>query len=104
MILFQNNMPQLDLHGEDRIGATIKVKTFLDDNYKLNNREVAIVHGIGKGILKKEVLNMLKKDKRIEEYNLDMFNEGCTLVRFYENVDKKLKKCYNTEQIFRGSV
>ena len=47
---------------------------------------------------------MLKKDKRIEEYNLDMFNEGCTLVRFYENVDKKPKKCYNTEQIFRGSV
>ena len=82
MILFQNNMPQLDLHGEDRIGATIKVKTFL----------------------KKEVLNMLKKDKRVEEYNLDMFNEGCTLVRFYSNVDKNRKKCYNTEQIFRGSV
>ena len=73
-------MPQLDLHGEDRIGAKIKVNTFLNDNYELGIREVAIIHGVGKGILKNEVLKMLKNDKRVIEYNIDCFNDGCTLV------------------------
>jgi len=102
MILFRNSMPQLDLHGEDRIGAKIKIKQFLDDNYKLQEKEVAVVHGIGKGILKKETFDILKNDKRIDSYNLDCFNEGCTLVRFKENVDKKREMCYNTEQIKGG--
>lgn len=97
-------MPQLDLHGEDVIGASIKIKQFLDDNYKLKEKEVAIVHGIGKGILKRETLNLLKSDSRIEEYNIDCFNDGVTLVKFKDNVDKKNKMCYNTGQIFRGSV
>ena len=97
-------MPKLDLHGEDRIGASIKIRQFLDDNYKLKEKEVAIVHGIGMGILKKETFSILKNDKRVEEYNLDCFNEGCTLVKFRDNVDKKSKVCYNTGQIFRGSV
>ncbi len=92
-------MPSLDLHGEDRIGARIKIKTFIDDNCKLGNEEIAIVHGIGKGILKKEVLDMLKKDKRVLEYNLDCFNEGCTLVRLDQKIDKPNKKWYNMPQI-----
>lgn len=75
-------MEQLDLHGEDKIGAKIKILAFLNDNYKLGNKEIAIVHGVGKGILKKEVFNILRNDRRVEEYNIDMFNEGCTLVRF----------------------
>ena len=91
-------MPQLDLHGEDRIGAKLKVNTFLKDNYELGIREVAIIHGVGKGILKKEVLAMLKKDKRVIEYNLDCFNDGCTLVL----LDKKANKNYNTTQNLRG--
>lgn len=92
-------MPSLDLHGEDRIGARIKIKTFIDDNCKLGNEEIAIVHGIGKGILKKEVLDMLKKDKRVLEYNLDCFNEGCTLVRLDKKIDKPNKKWYNMPQV-----
>ena len=104
MILHRNSMPEIDLHGEDRVGARIKVKNFLNENYKLGNSEVSIIHGVGEGILKKEVLNILKSDKRIEEYNIDMFNEGCTLAKFCNKVDKKSKMCYNTTQIFRGSV
>ncbi len=88
MISFRNSMPQIDLHGEDRIGARIKIKTFLDDNYKLGNKEVAIIHGVGKGILRKEVFDILRREKRIEEFNLDIFNEGCTLAKFYNKVDK----------------
>ena len=81
-------MNQLDLHGEDKIGAKIKIEAFLNDNYKIGNREIAIVHGVGKGILKKETFDILSRDKRVEEYNIDMFNEGCTLVKLKEKVDK----------------
>ena len=80
-------MPQLDLHGEDRIGARIKVNTFINDNYKLGILEIAIIHGVGKGILKNEVLSILKNNKRVDTYNIDMFNEGCTLVRLKNIVD-----------------
>ena len=102
MILYRNSMPQLDLHGEDRIGAKIKLNTFINDNYELDNGEIAIVHGIGKGILKKEVLNVLKNDKRVAEYNIDCFNEGCTLARLEKKVDKKTVKWYNMSQKLRG--
>ena len=88
MILYRRGMEELDLHGEDRIGAKIKIEAFLSDNFKLQNKEIAIVCGVGKGILKKETLNILKHDKRVQEYNLDMFNEGCILVRIREKVDK----------------
>ena len=81
MILYRSNMPQIDLHGEDRIGARIKVKSFIEENYKLKNKEIAIIHGVGKGILKKEVLSILKNNNMVDNYNLDMFNEGCTLVK-----------------------
>lgn len=81
MILYRSSMPQIDLHGEDRIGAIIKIKSFIEENIKLRNNEIAIIHGIGQGILRNEIWDYLKKDKRIEEYSLDMFNEGCTLVR-----------------------
>lgn len=104
MMLYRSSMPTLDLHGEDRIGARIKVNTFLDDNCKLGNYEVAIVHGIGKGILKKEVLNMLQKDKRVAEWCIDCFNEGCTLVRLNNNIDIFEKKCYNTAHNLRGRI
>ncbi len=91
MILFRNSMPQLDLHGEDRIGAKIKLCTFIKDNYELEESEIAIVHGIGKGILKKEVLNVLRNDKRVSEYNIDCFNEGCTLARLEKKNNKREK-------------
>lgn len=96
-------MPRIDLHGEDRIGARILVRDFLNDNYKLGNYEIAIIHGIGSGILKKEVHTLLKKDKRIEEFGTDYFNSGCTLVKFFENIDKREQKCYNTSHMLRGN-
>ena len=89
-------MPQLDLHGEDRIGASIKVNHFIDDNAKIGNEEIAIVHGIGQGILKKEVHKVLKKNKKVVEYNIDCFNDGCTLVKIMKNIDKKSNMRYNT--------
>ena len=95
-------MPKLDLHGEDVIRARIKIRDFINDNFVIGNLEIAIIHGVGKGIIKKEVLDMLKKDKRIEEYNIDCFNGGCTLARLRKEIDKNEKIWYNTTQKLRG--
>ena len=97
--MLYKNLPTIDLHGEDRIGAIVKTKEFINDNIKLKNKLIIVIHGIGKGILKKEVLDMLKKDKRVLEYNLDCFNEGCTLVRLDRKIDKPNKKWYNMPQV-----
>ena len=97
-------MPQLDLHCEDIISASILVKSFINDNYKLGNEEFAIVHGIGKGILKKEVEKVLRMDKRVLEFGTDYFNAGCMLVRISKKVDKKHNICYNTAHNLKGEV
>lgn len=73
-------MPQLDLHGMDREITRILVSEFLTDQRKMGHYEVAIIHGIGSGILKKEVHQVLSQSKIVEQYKLDYFNDGCTLV------------------------
>ena len=52
------NLPKLDLHGEYRESARILINEFINDNYKLGNEKVIIVHGIGKGIIKNEQLTI----------------------------------------------
>ena len=78
--MIYRNLPFIDLHGEDRKTAELLVKQFLDDSIKLENSKVIIIHGIGTGILKKQVHQVLKNDKRIEKYYVDFFNLGCTIV------------------------
>lgn len=85
-MIYYPSMPQIDLHGMDREIARILVKEFLYDNYKLKNYQLAIIHGIGSGILKKEVHMLLRKEKIVKEYKLDYFNSGCTLVELKEFV------------------
>ena len=101
-LLYRKNMPELDLHGEIRDSARVLVKEFINDNYKMRNYEIAIVHGIGTGILKKEVHKVLRENKFVQEFGLDNFNSGCTLVRLVESVDKKAKKWYNTRHNSKG--
>lgn len=78
-MLYQN-LPTLDLHGEDRIGAIIKTKEFINDNKKLKNKLIVVIHGIGQGILKNEIHKYLKNDKNVLKYHLDTFNKGTTII------------------------
>lgn len=80
------NTPSIDLHGEDRKTAELLVKQFIDDHWKLKDKKLIIIHGIGTGILKKQVHEVLKKDKRVEKYYINFFNVGCTIVEFKENI------------------
>lgn len=93
-------MPQLDLHGETKDIARVLTEEFINDNYELGHEELAIIHGVGKGILKKEVHNVLEENKLVKEFALDRFNSGQTLLI----IDKKQKKCYNMQNKNEGGI
>lgn len=83
------SIPTIDLHGLDRDTARIKANEFIIDNVKLKNKAIAIIHGKGDGILKKEVHLLLKNHKNVINYYIDMFNDGQTIVELF---DKALKR------------
>ena len=79
MLILNDNTPSIDLHGEDKINALIKVDEFINDSIKLKQKYIILIHGKGEGILKKAIHEYLKNDKRIEDYKLDI-NIGQTIV------------------------
>lgn len=86
--MFYNNIPTIDLHGETKDTSRLLVREFINDNYKLKYKKVLIIHGIGEGILKKEVHKILKDNKLVKNFYLDNFNIGCTVVELFDTVDK----------------
>ena len=78
--MLYKNLPSIDLHGNDRYSAVISVKEFINDQYKLGNKLLLIVHGKGSFILRDEVHKALKRIKEVKDFKIDMFNEGTTIV------------------------
>ena len=75
-----NNIPTLDLHGETLDVARILIDEFITDNIKIGNYKVLIVHGKGTGKLRKLTHEVLKHDNRIDNFYIDFFNDGSTVV------------------------
>ncbi len=84
--MLYSSLPSLDLHGIDREYARILVNEFINDNYKIGNLKVIIVHGKGTGILKKEVQNTLSHNYKVESYKIDFMNDGCTIVEIKRKI------------------
>ena len=78
--------PTLDLHGEYAFSAKELTKEFINDNIALKKRKCCIIHGIGKGIVKDAVHEVLKHDKRIRSYKVDFMNPGCTIICLKEDI------------------
>lgn len=77
---FLDILPRIDVHGFSRDMIICVLDEFINDNIKLRNKKIVIVHGKGEGILKEEIHNILKKDKRVSKYYLDTFNIGQTII------------------------
>ena len=77
---FLYNVPHLDIHGYDRFGAEAEIKLFIDNNLRIDNKRVVIVHGKGEGILKKATHDYLKTDRRVLEFKTNNYNDGETIV------------------------
>ena len=86
MITLYSNCPTLDLHGETSDYARVAINNFIEDQYKLKKETVIIIHGVGTGTIKKVTQETLKKNKHVEEYKIDNFNEGQTIVRLRKRV------------------
>ena len=84
-VIFISSLPTIDLHGYDRDFARIKVLEFINDNKKLKNELICIIHGIGSGILKNEVHKVLKSHKDILNYKIYYNNNGCTIAQILVN-------------------
>lgn len=83
--IFLNRYPKIDLHGLDRDSARMYVNDFVLENVILKNKNIVIIHGIGTGIVKKEVHETLRINKNVIEYKTDNFNSGCTVVKLKIN-------------------
>lgn len=80
-IIFINNLPTLDLHGFDRQTAKVAIDDFINDNIKMKNSFIVIIHGIGSGILKDTTQKTLAINKKVIEYKIYPFNVGCTIAK-----------------------
>jgi len=83
-----DNLPSIDLHGIDRDYARILINDFVYDHYKIKDTYIIIIHGNGTGIIKKVTQDTLRKNKYVENYKIDNFNSGMTVVRLKKTIDK----------------
>lgn len=79
-LIFIDNLPKLDLHGFDRETARVAINDFINDNYKMKQKFVTIVHGVGSGIIKNTTNEVLRKNKKVIDFKTFYYNDGCTVV------------------------
>lgn len=78
-IIFIDNLPTIDLHGYDSETARVAINDFINDNYKMKNNLIVIIHGIGRGIIRKTTFETLKKNRKILNFKSYYYNNGCTI-------------------------
>ncbi len=84
-LILTSKTPKIDLHGEIVSMIFSLLNEFIEDNYKMNNQIIRVVHGKSTNILTNEVHSILKKHKLVLEFKLNSWNVGETIVI--------LKKC-----------
>ena len=80
---FLNILPSIDVHGFTRETVYVPVSDFINDNIKLRNKKIVIIHGIGYGILRDEINRRFKRYKRVKKLYLSIDNAGCTIIELY---------------------
>ncbi len=78
--MLTSKSPHLDLHGEEVALVYALVNEFINDNVKMGNKEIVIIHGKSTNILTKEVHQVLKENKKVAQFYLNNWNLGETIV------------------------
>ena len=78
--MLTSKTPRLDLHGEEVAVVYSLVNEFIQDNYKMGNKEIAIIHGKSTNILTREVHRILKDHPLVISFKLNNWNVGETIV------------------------
>ncbi len=72
---------QIDIRGQRFDEAMKKVTHYIDQAFLSGKSEVTVVHGLGTGVLREGVLQLLKTTNFVAHYQ-DAGSSGATLVRF----------------------
>lgn len=72
---------KLDLHGEIVAMVEVLVTEFINDNKKMGNEYIIIIHGKSTNILTNEVGRVLKNNKDVLEFRRNNWNLGETIVK-----------------------
>ena len=67
---------EVDLRGLNVEDAIMKVEKYLDDACMAGHEEVTIIHGIGTGILKREITQLLKSNPHVSKMREGKYGEG----------------------------
>lgn len=86
-VIFDTNLPTIDLHGLDSSTARFKVLEFINDNKKMGNDIISIIHGRGSGILKNVVHDTLSKSRDVIDYKLFYNNTGETIAKIKTSIE-----------------
>lgn len=84
-VIYVDSLPKIDLHGLDRDTARVAINDFINDNIKMKNEIINIVHGRGNGILKDTTHKVLRENRNILEFKTFYYNDGCTIARLKFN-------------------
>ena len=79
--MFSSSSPTLNLHGETRETITFLVNDFIHDHIIMRNEYVGIIHGRSSDILKNKVHEILKQNKNVDSFKVDIFNPGLTIIK-----------------------
>ena len=79
--MITSKTPKLDLHGEIVAMVEVLVNEFVNDNKKMKNEYIIIIHGKSTNILTEEVSRVLNKNKDVLEYRRNNWNLGETIVK-----------------------
>ena len=79
--MITSKTPKLDLHGEIVAMVEVLVNEFVNDNKKMKNEYIIIIHGKSTNILTEEVIRVLSRNKNVLEYHRNNWNLGETIVK-----------------------